>query len=86
MYAYEQKFYVYDSDRIEYRQLLFGGTHPNLKWLKEGHVRYVPIKKDEDETVKSFEKKYKVKCKWASIGFGDDNHLGYQILPDYSQM
>ena len=79
-------FYAYEFEQpddcggIQYKQLLFGGTHPDLEWLEENKVRYVQQRKGEDETVKAFEKKYNVKCVWSSLGAGKDAHLGYKII------
>jgi hypothetical protein len=81
-YAYEMTVNVPNSNRIQYRQLLFGGTNDNPTFWKKLNwkVRYVPQKENEEETIKAFDEKYNVKCKWTSMGYGNDAHLGYQIF------
>ena len=69
----------YKKDNLYDKQLVFDTKPPR----HPGRVRYIEYDSDiigEKEAVRKFEEKFNVKCKWVSIGYGEQTHLAYKII------
>ena len=89
------KWYVYEfqntkdgtfnfaPDNLDDKQLCFDIHEPpkGVKFVEYESERGFGI--GEKEAIKLFEKKYDVKCKWSSIGYGKQNHLAYKIIENW---
>jgi len=67
----------YTPENLGDKQLIFGKCPIIAK-----NKRFVEYdeKIGEEQAVRLFEKIFNVKCKWSSIGYGNQNHLGYKIV------
>ncbi len=70
----------FEKNNLDDKQLCFDIRKPLNRINKIRFVEYDDEKTNEEEAVKLFEKKFNVKCKWSSIGYGNQNHLAYKII------